>query len=56
LTRIDKDRGHKTKPNNLELLGHCFVDASNDIGYGYPYGNQLLVPLWFNFKGKQFLL
>lgn len=39
LTRIDKDRGHKVpKPNNLENLGHCFVDASNEIGYGYPYG------------------
>lgn len=38
LTRIDKDRGHKIKPNNLELLGHCMVDASNEIGYGYPYG------------------
>merc|ERR1712127_825697 len=39
LTKIDRDRGHKVvKPNNLELLGHCFVDASNEIGYGYPYG------------------
>lgn len=39
LKNIDKDRNHKPiKPNNLELLGHCFVDASNEIGYGYPYG------------------
>ena len=41
LNTLDKTHGHKVKPNNLELLGHCFVDASNESGYGYPYGAML---------------
>lgn len=41
LHTLDKERSHKPKPNNLELLGHTFVDASNEIGYGYPYGALL---------------
>lgn len=29
------------KPNNLEILGHCLVEASHEIGNLHPYGNIL---------------
>jgi len=38
LTRLDR---RTTKPNNLEILGQCFVDAGYEIGNTYQYGNVL---------------
>ena len=37
LTKLDRK---VAKPNNLEVLGHCLIDASHEIGNIHPYGNN----------------
>ncbi|CAF0859068.1 unnamed protein product [Brachionus calyciflorus] len=39
LTKLDRK---VPKPNNLELLGNCFVEAGNEIGNSYQYGSVLI--------------
>jgi hypothetical protein len=38
LTKLDRKQ---SKPNNLEVLGHTFEEASNEIGNQHPYGSIL---------------
>lgn len=36
LTKLDKKIA---KPNNLEILGHCFYDSGMELGQSTQYGN-----------------
>lgn len=38
LTKLDRKM---PKPNNLEILGQCFVESGHEIGNIHPYGNIL---------------
>jgi endophilin-B len=38
MTKLDRKI---SKPNNLEILGYSFVEASQEIGNQHPYGNIL---------------
>ena len=38
MTKLDRKQ---PKPNNLELLGYGFIEASNEVGTQHPYGNIL---------------
>lgn len=38
MTKLDRKI---SKPNNLEILGHTFAEASQEIGTQHPYGNIL---------------
>lgn len=42
LTKLDRK---VAKPNNLEVLGHCLIDASHEIGNIHPYGNKNLIEI-----------
>lgn len=35
LSKLDR---RMPKPNNLEILGHTFIEAGHEIGHSYQYG------------------